>query len=80
MKPYAVDFHVKIRGPNQGLGSIPASKNEALGLIPESIKCYSGSDPIVVLYHPNPIAKILRFWDLIPAPNKSCCGIDPRAT
>ena len=44
MKPYAVDFHVKIRGPNQGLGSIPASKNEALGFIPESIKCYSGTD------------------------------------
>ena len=29
-------MEVKIRGSNQGLGPIPAPKNEVLGLIPES--------------------------------------------
>ena len=36
---------VKIRGPDQGLGPIPASKNEVLGLIPETKKLCCGTNP-----------------------------------
>ena len=34
-----------MRGPDQGLGPIPASKNEVLGLIPESKKSCGGTNP-----------------------------------
>ena len=36
---------VKIRGPSQGLGPIPASKNEVLGPTPESKKSCCGKIP-----------------------------------
>ena len=36
---------VKMRGPDQGLGPIPASKNEVLGPIPESKKSCCGTNP-----------------------------------
>ena len=39
---------VKIRAPDQGLGPIPASKNEVLGLIPESKKSCCGTNPSYV--------------------------------
>ena len=34
-----------MRGPNHGLGPIPASKNEVLGSIPESKKSCCGTNP-----------------------------------
>ena len=59
-------FEVKIRGPNQGLGSIPTSKNEVLGLIPESKKSCCGTNPfrLLVLWSQNSIFLVL--------------GLDPR--
>ena len=40
-----VSMEVKIKGPDQGLGPIPASKNEILGLISESKKSCCGTHP-----------------------------------
>ena len=43
--------HVKMRSPNQGLGSIPVSKNGVLGLITESTIYSYETDPS-------------KYWDL----------------
>ena len=54
---------VKIRGPNQGLGPIPASKNEVLGPIQESKNHVLG-----------PIPQITSF--IIPKQHNLSTGIE----
>ena len=48
-KPSTIDWisvcEVKMRGPDKGLGPVPASKNEVLGPIPESKNHVVGPHP-----------------------------------
>ena len=62
-------MEVKIRGSNQGLGPIPAPKNEVLGLIPESKHHVVGPIPHIR-------TRNCFLWDLMPSSNpiSSTCG------